>query len=127
MTTLQQALLDKAGRALEAARASLDRDDAETATNRAYYACFYAAQAALVSVGEQPKTHTGTHTRFRLHFVAGGVVPLGIGSILTDAFAARQRHDYNAFAVTDTHAAADLLADAERFVAAVSEVIEGAS
>lgn len=124
MTTLQQALLDKAGRALEAARASLDRDDAETATNRAYYACFYVAQAALVGVGEQPKTHAGTHARFRLHFVAEGALPLGIGSILTDAFAARQRHDYNAFAVTDARAAADLLADAERFVAVVREMVE---
>lgn len=121
MTPLQEALVEKAGRALASAKRLLDDDDVDGATNRAYYACFYVAQAALVGVGEEPKTHTGTHTRFRLHFVAGGPIPLGVASILADTFAARQRLDYNALAVTDARAAADLLADAERFVNIVQE------
>ena len=41
-----------------------------TASNRLYYACFRAAQAALVSVGvEPPKTHKGTRMLFRKHLV----------------------------------------------------------
>ena len=123
MTAHQQALLAKAARALQAARLALTADDAETATNRAYYACFYVAQAALLGVGEEPKTHAGAHTRFRLHFVASGALSTSTGSILTDAFAARQRLDYNALAVTDARAAAGLLADAERFVQTVRALL----
>ena len=125
MTPLQRALVEKADRALEAARANLDRDDAETATNRAYYACFYVAQAALAGVGEEPKTHTGTHARFRLRFIAKGILSKEVGSILGDTFTARQRYDYNALIATDPRAAADLLADAERFVTAVRAVVKG--
>ncbi len=125
MTPRQEALIEKADRALTSARRLLDHEDVDGATNRAYYACFYLAQAALLGVGEEPRTHTGTHTRFRLHFIANGLLALELGSILADAFAARQRLDYNVFAVTDTRAAADLLVDAERFVAAVREVVEG--
>ena len=123
MTDLQRALLAKAGRALTTARRNLDHGDAEAATNRAYYACFYVAQAAVLGVGEEPKTHSGTHARFRFHFVSGGPVSVEVGSILADAFAARQRLDYNALAVTDARSVADLLADAERFVESVRRLV----
>ncbi|WP_204848259.1 HEPN domain-containing protein [Rhodopila globiformis] len=41
----------KAARAAESARALLDRGDADGACNRAYYAMFDAARAALLAVG----------------------------------------------------------------------------
>ena len=127
MTERQQTLVEQAERALRTARLVLEDGDANAATNRAYYACFYLAQAALVGVDEAPKTHSGTHTRFRLHFVADGPVSLHVGSILSDAFAARQRADYNTAAVTDLQAAADLLADAEHFVSAVGALVSSRS
>lgn len=123
MMIVQEALLQKAHRALASAKRLLEHGDLDGATNRAYYACFYLAQAALVGVGEEPKTHAGTHTRFRYHFAAGGIISLEIASILTDTFAARQRLDYDALAVTDPRAASDIVADAERFVAAVRNVV----
>ena len=118
----QATFLSYARRALRTGRLALDDGDAVGATNRAYYACFYAAQAALLEAGETPKSHSGTLSRFGLHFVVSGRVPPEIGRLLSDAFTARQRSDYEAFAVTDT-AAADLLADAERFVEAVRGVV----
>lgn len=127
MTSIQRAYLDRAGRALQAARRSVEAGDGETAANRAYYACFYVAQAALVGVGEEPKTHAGTHRRFAAQFVANGQVPREVGRILPDAFRLRLQSDYDAFAITDLNASADLLADAKRFVAVVQEVVgEGA-
>ena len=125
MTQGQATLIHQAERALRTARLALDDGDGGGAVNRAYYACFYLARAALLGVGEVPKTHKGTHARFKLHFVADGPLPPDDGRILTDAFAARQRSDYDTFAVTDTAAAADLLADAERFVEAVGGVVRG--
>ena len=119
MTALQDGYVAKADRALASARRTLDDGDPEAAVNRAYYACFYLVQAALLGVGETPKTHAGTHSRFAYHFVRPGRVPQDIGRILPYAAETRERSDYDAFAITDTAAAADLLTDAERFVAAV--------
>ena len=115
--------MSQATRSLRTARLALDDGDPLGATNRAYYACFYGAQAALVGVGESPKTHRGTITRFGFHFVVTGRVSSEIGRLLADAFAARQRSDYDAAAVADEAAAADLLADAERFVEMVRALI----
>ena len=123
MTPKQTALVRRAERALATAHVTLDAEDAEAATNWAYYACFYLAQAALLGVGEEPKTHKGTHSRFGLHFVADGPLSVSDGRILTDAATARERSDYDAFAVTDRAAAGDLISDAERFVAAVRALL----
>lgn len=124
MTELQRALVEKGIRAQEAARRALDDGDAETATNRAYYACFNLARAALLSEGDQPKTHAGVHNRFALRFVATGRVSEAVARVLPHAAQIRERTDYDALAVTDLRAATDLLADAERFVAAVQAAVE---
>lgn len=126
MTDLTRAYLGKAERALEAARRSIEADDAETAGNRAYYACFYVAQAALALEGDRPKTHAGTHRQFARRYVADGRVPADVARILPEAFRLRLREDYDALAVTDLEAAADLLADAERFVEVVGGVVQSA-
>lgn len=125
MTPLQTALIEKATRALEAARRALDAEDAETAANRAYYACFHAARAALAGEDEQPKTHSGVHTRFARLIVATGRVPVEVARALPHAAQVRERADYDALTLADVSAAADLLSDAERFVAAVREAIAG--
>lgn len=78
----------------------------------------------LLGVGDEPKTHAGTRRRFSARFVASGRVSHEIGRILPDAFRLRLSSDYDAFAVTDIRAAADLLADVERFVAVVREMVE---
>jgi uncharacterized protein (UPF0332 family) len=122
MSPLQEALVEKAERALATARQVVG-EDPEAAVNRAYYACFYLAQAALLDVGEEPKSHAGTHNRFAFHFVATGRIPENVARTLPYAAQARERADYNALVVTDSRAAADLLADAERFVAAVRTVL----
>ena len=121
MTLEQGALFAKSRRALEAAQASLDRDDAETALNRTYYAAFYAATAALLGIGETPKTHTGAHRRFRLHFADH--LPESLRSFLEYAANLRQRADYEALATFDLPGTADLLADAERFVQTVEDLL----
>jgi len=52
-----QALFKKAAEALAAACYTLDGGFLTTAINRAYYASFYATRAALLTLGEAPKTH----------------------------------------------------------------------
>ena len=79
MTAHQVALFDNARRALKTARLSLDDGDVKAAMNRAYYAAFYAATAALLAKGEAPKSHKGVHRRFHLHFVASGPLDAAVG------------------------------------------------
>jgi hypothetical protein len=76
------AFFNKAHRALATARNNVRDGDAEGAVNRAYYAAFYAASAALLAVGESPKTHIGVHNRFRVCFIHSGEIPDSIGKRL---------------------------------------------
>lgn len=123
MTETEQALLDKAWRALEAAEANLARDDAETAINRAYYASFYAALAALDAVGERPKTHRRALRRFYLRVVQSGQISRDVGEILSHALDFRQQVDYDTFSLFEVQAATDLTADARRFVETIAALL----
>ncbi len=67
-----QALMIKADRALASARLLLESGDVEGACNRAYYAMFDAARAALIASSapvepEIARTHSGLITAFRWH------------------------------------------------------------
>ena len=54
--------LDKAERAIEAARKLLEIHDTEGGMNRAYYAMFYVAEALLCEQGLSFSKHAGVHS-----------------------------------------------------------------
>ena len=112
------ALLDRAREDLRAARHSLDGGFVRAAVNRAYYAAFNAARAALLDAGEAPRTHAGVRNRFGLRFVATGAVADELGEVLNLAETLRNRADYEVMATFEARGAADLLEDVERSVAA---------
>lgn len=116
MTKEQHAFTEKAHRTLESARSALGSGDPESAVDRAYYAAFYMATAALLSLSERPKTHSGTHIRFHLHFVRTDRLDRSTGATLQHAFELRQRATYEAFAVFDEASASHLIRDVERFI-----------
>ena len=62
-------LVRKSERAIQIARLSLENEDPDSAVNRAYYAMFNIARAALleagVAEGELPRTHRGISEAFR--------------------------------------------------------------
>jgi uncharacterized protein (UPF0332 family) len=83
-------LMAKARTACESARALLDRGDSDGACNRAYYAMFDAARAALLATRAEVtvnvgKTHSGVLTAFSHHLVKNGPVPREIGRLLKQA------------------------------------------
>lgn len=123
MTEEQRTLLDKADQAIQLAHVLLETGDVDGAFNRAYYAAFYAATAALCGRDESPKSHAGTQTRFSFHFVRTGLIAQATGVLFKSIFSDRQRVDYDALSIFDTRAAADALTDAERFVAAVRPLV----
>jgi uncharacterized protein len=119
------AFLAKAREAIETARHNSDATHQEAAVNRAYYAAFYAACAAVYRAGEAPRSHKGVRTRFFELYVRPGHFDQPTASILSAAAEARRTADYDAFSVFDRNAARDLIADVERFVSAVERLLAG--
>jgi uncharacterized protein (UPF0332 family) len=90
----------------------------EQATSRAYYAAFYAAQAALLALGEARSKHSGVISAFgRLVIRDGGLHPV-YGRTLRQLFESRNAADYDWLDERE-EPAGDPAAAAERFVDAV--------
>ncbi len=92
-------LMDKAARAVASARLLLDAGDVEGACNRAYYAMFDAAKAALLWSGaitesNVVKTHSGLISEFSLHLIKTGRLPSELGRILNRVSEIRLVADY---------------------------------
>jgi uncharacterized protein (UPF0332 family) len=96
--------------------------------NRAYYAMFYAAQAALEHRGiEVTSSKHGTLVRrFGEHLVKPGVLPGALGSSLNDVLELRHKADYSTVAVPSVEAER-AATEAEAFVEAVERLIRGKS
>jgi uncharacterized protein (UPF0332 family) len=87
------------------ARLLLDVGDVDGVCNRAYYAMFDAARAALIQssapvVPEVAKTHNGLISAFSLHLVKTGRVPTEFGKALNKVAETRLIADYTGDEVT---------------------------
>lgn len=105
-----QELMAKAQRALTSAKLLLDSGDVDGACNRAYYAMFDAARAALLSIhapvpAEVARTHSGLITAFSLHLVKPGLVAVEHGRSLNKVEDLRLIADYRGDPVTLENAA----------------------
>lgn len=81
---MTQGIMDKAQKALASAKLLLDAGDTDGATNRAYYAMFDAAIAALswAGIGREQghhKSHSGLIGSFGQHLVGAGHLPVEYG------------------------------------------------
>lgn len=98
-------LMGKASRAVASAKLLLEAGDVDGACNRAYYAMFDAARAALLWSGSEvshtvAKTHSGLISAFSLHLVKTGRLPVEIGKSLNRAAEIRMIADYTGDEVT---------------------------
>jgi len=118
-----EAMIRKAERACRSARTLLADDDPDGAANRAYYAMFDAARAALLA-SDAPvniadiRAHVGLVYAFSEHLVEKGPIPEGIGSLLDEARHLRGMADYSGISV-DPNVAKEIVEHAEIFVAAI--------
>ena len=118
-------LMGKAQRAVASARLLLDAGDTDGACNRAYYAMFDAARAALLASrapveAEVARTHNGLIAAFSLHLVKTGRVSIDLGRELNRAEEIRRLADYQGTQVSRPHAD-KLVVQADRFVQAMRE------
>jgi uncharacterized protein (UPF0332 family) len=113
-------LMAKAERATSSARLLLEAGDADGACNRAYYAMFDAARAALLLSqapvkAETARTHGGLIAAFSLHLVKTGRVPVELGRALNRVEEIRLVADYKGDPI-DPERAAWAVQQAEVFV-----------
>ena len=109
-------LMAKAVQAAASANVLLNTGDADGACNRAYYAMFDAACAALLASGhEVGKTHKGVLNAFSEHLVKSGRIPKELGRLLKQAETRRYVADYEGAPV--------LLSDAQEMVAQVDAFV----
>jgi len=109
---------------LREAQVLLDAEALRGATNRAYYAMFYAVLALLATKGLGTSKHGGAIALFDREFVKTGLFPPDMSRSLHTAFDLRQTHDYAELVSNPDRATAeDLVAESGTFVTAVESYL----
>jgi uncharacterized protein (UPF0332 family) len=103
---------------LAAARLLAGKGFEAQAVSRAYFAAFFAAEAALLALGETRSKHSGVLSGFVHLLVRGGQLDQEIGRLLRSLFERRNEADYSPVDVPAEEADA-AIRDAERVVRAV--------
>lgn len=110
--------------ALQEARVLQDRNLLKGTVNRAYYAMFYGACAALVAEGVRlPKSHKTLLNLFHHHCVEKGKLLRTLHRDLVRTFQLRQRGDYEIHAELGREKVMEALEKAEAFVAEVTRAL----
>jgi uncharacterized protein (UPF0332 family) len=108
--------LDKAARAVHAAKSLLGESDVDFAASRAYYAMFYAAEALLNEKSLRFRKHGGVHAAFGEQFVITGFLDSKFHRWLLDAFDKRIQGDYGVEAVLTREDVAQMIEQADEFL-----------
>ena len=122
-----EVLLDKSDRALASAQLLFSAGDYEGACNRAYYAMFDAAKAALIHAQSDDdlsvaKTHNGLIAAFGLQVVKAGLVDVSLGRNLNRGQTLRQVADYTGDPLTLSDVE-QLMKDANNFFSTIKKLV----
>ncbi len=109
---------------IKGSRAVLAAGYPAVALSSAYYAALYAARAALSEEDRYAKTHAGTWNLFRECFLSTGRFDSDVFASARRMQEAREAGDYDARTIPAAQAEV-AVADAERFVAAVTAMLDG--
>ena len=108
--------LSLADEELTAARSLLEAGLARVSLTRAYFAVFHAARACLYAAGFEPRTHSGVHHLFNLHFVKSARFEPGTSRLMARLRKYREEADYSRAFVIDADGACEELESAQVFV-----------
>lgn len=95
-----------------------------TATNRLYYACYYAAVALLTKHHIPTATHAGVKTMLGMHFVSKGLISKESGRAFANMFDSRQRGDYDDFVYSTREEVDELYSKAQRFIEEIDALLK---
>lgn len=116
MPSEQTQLMQLAEDTLRDAELLRDAQGYRSAVSRAYYAMFYAAEAALLSHGIRTKSHAGLLNQFGQHLIKPGLIETHYSKQLQQAFETRQEGDYEVEAEISEHDATQTCQDARAFI-----------
>ena len=116
--------LEKCKEDLQAARELLRLGFLRAAVNRAYYGVFHVTSAALLTRDIERSKHSGMQSAFSQFLVKPGHIEPEYSKIYARARRLREDYDYaDELRDLDEKVTADLLADAERFVARMEQYL----
>ena len=98
-----------------------------TATNRLYYACYYAVSALLIKNGHQAQTHNGVIQMFGLHFVKTEKVERRYGKLYNQLFSLRLTGDYNDSYTLSEEDVVPLIEPARKLILRIEQLIQEVS
>lgn len=124
MKTEIERLTRKARESLEAAKTLFQEDYYGFAVSRAYYAMFYAAEAALLKKGLSFSKHSGVISAFGKYFAKPRAIPSEYHKMLRDAFRARNIGDYDYEEEVTREEAANILSNAEDFLSVIEDYLQ---
>jgi uncharacterized protein (UPF0332 family) len=110
--------LERCREELAAARLLADKGFEAQAVSRAYFAAFFAAETALLALGETRSKHSGVISAFVHLVVRRGEIDEETGRLLRSLFERRNEADYSPVDVPFEEADA-AIRDADRVVGAV--------
>lgn len=113
----------KADAALASARSELAAKRYDFATNRLYYACFYAASATLLQAGKKFVKHSGVRGAVHQDLVKPGKLDARWGRTYDQVFERRQFSDYMELYEPEASEVNELLEQAEGFVAEMKQLL----
>ena len=120
---LIQYRLKRANETLEEAKYNAAGGYYNTAVNRLYYACFYAAIALLVVNHYEVSTHKGVKVILNLNFIRTGKLENKYGIIYQQLFNYRQSGDYEDFFICDSELFNELYPKAKEFVEKLTTMV----
>jgi len=115
--------LEQAREALDDAQFNLDAGRLSVASNRVYYAMFYAAVALLATQDLSSSRHSGVIALFYENFVRPGKFPRALSHSLGKALDMRTDTDYKVSVPPEPSKLDELLESARAFVQKVEELI----
>jgi uncharacterized protein (UPF0332 family) len=101
----------------------IDNELWRTATNRLYYACYYAASALMTQYGYQPRTHSGLIGLLGLHFVQTNIISDETAFVLRLLFEMRQKGDYDVWVDIKPQTILSLFNPAKDFIETIEKII----
>ena len=118
------AYLEKAARSFDAAKLLLANEDADFAASRAYYGCFYVAEALLFDEGLSVSTHAGVIGEYGRLFAKTGRLDRRFHRLLNRSFRARQSADYDMDFDLDDGEVREMIVEGEAFLEAANHYLE---
>ncbi len=127
MTPEQHGLVEKAQDSLRGARLLKEDGLHAIAVSRAYYAMFYIAEAFLLEKDLSFSSHHAVISAFGQHFAKTKELPVELHRHLIDGFEERIRGDYEARAKVSAEKAAEMIEQAEAFIALAEQRLDASA